>query len=120
MKRVLLSIVIGVLFPIVYAAIVDLVGGLVLPAGFDTMHVDDTPLPSLLFAPVVLPIYIDHFLRTKGYFGLWSTFDNFWFRGTFYVLFNLGFYSILGYLVLKRLGWPRAKRPANELQSDAG
>lgn len=110
MKRVLVSILAGFLFPIVYAALVELVGGLLLSEDYDTMHVDGTPLPSLLFAPVVVPIYIDHFLRSHNYFGFWSTFDSFWFRGTFYILFNLCFYSILAFLLLKKFGWLSGKK----------
>lgn len=104
MKRILLSILGGVLFPIILTFLIGFFAAFVewlFPQiNLMDMQVKGQASPGLIFAPIAVPFWIYDYIRFYNYFGLRYIFDTVWFRTTWTLGFNFLLYTILTYLLL--------------------
>ena len=110
LKRILLSILVGIAFPIAYLTFFGALDDFVLPKSELTeTHLYGQASPGFLYAPMVIPIYIDQILRHYNYFGFWLALNSPWFRAPFFILFDVILYSWLAFLMFRRLRWFEAR-----------
>ncbi|NJM53477.1 MAG: hypothetical protein HC846_08870 [Blastocatellia bacterium] len=114
MKRILLSILCGILFPILYMAIIGSIDDFVFP-NYDltTREIYGQASMGLILAPIAIPLWIYDFIRFNQYFGLREFFDTFWFRLIWTVGFNISLYTILSYFLLWYLGNRKSSTQTN-------
>lgn len=106
MKRILLSTLCGIFFPILYLVIVESICELIFPEyHLDTMQVYGEPSMGLILAPIAIPVWVYDFIRFNQYFGLREFFDTFWFRLIWTVGFNISLYTLLSYFLFWYFGW---------------
>jgi hypothetical protein len=105
MKRILLSILCGIFFPILYTVIIGIFHALLFPR-YDliSMKLYGQETMGLFLTPVAIPVWIYEFIRFNHYFGLPDFFDTFWFRLIWTVGFNISLYTILNYLLFWYFG----------------
>jgi len=104
MKRIILSILGGIIFPILYTFIAGFLAALIswsFPQyNLMDMQVKGQASPGLIFAPIAIPFWIYDHIRFYRFFGLRYIFDTVWFRVTWTLGFNFLLYSGLTYLFL--------------------
>lgn len=104
MKRVIVSILGGLLFPVAYTFFAAGVCWLFPEYNLITMQLYGEATPGIIFTPVGVPVYIYEYIHFHNFFGLWGIFDTFWFRFTWMVGFNILLYTAITYLLLRRFG----------------
>jgi hypothetical protein len=108
MKRLVIAIILGILFPIVYTIIAGTLTD-VFPDYFaQTMIVFDKPMPGPILAPTLFPFYFESWLSSHRYFGWGGILDTFWFRTTLLII-PVAVYSAIFYGLLRLIGYPKAK-----------
>ncbi len=100
MKRVLIAIVLGFVFPVICLVILGIIGNY-LPEFLMLTTMQGEPAPGILLAPFSIPIYLDIFIKQNHIAPI--IFDNFLFRFTSFAFFNWCLYEIIIYLILGRL-----------------
>ncbi len=98
--RLMISIVCGLLIPVLYT-----IGAGALTATFpqylpDTMQMFGEPVPGPILAPTLFPFYLITWLEVNSYFGWGLLLDSMWFRVLATLIPNFLLYSILTYSVL--------------------
>lgn len=101
MKRLVLSIILGIVFPVVGFILIGSTTDYMQPSALTEIKMFDEPAPGLLLAPFSLPIYFDIFVKQKHIAP--EIFDTFWFRLLSMILFNWFLYGVVTYIVLGRL-----------------
>ncbi len=102
MRRIVLSIIFGLIFPLVcFMTIGITTENYMSPSALTEIKIYDQAAPGFLLAPFSIPIYLDIYLKQKQIAP--EIFDTFWFRFSSLILFNWMFYEILIYLLLGRL-----------------
>lgn len=99
MKRILLAIILGFLFPLICLIILIFIGDL--PESLMLAKINSEPAPGILLAPFMIPVYFDIFLKQKHITPF--IFDNVLFRVSSFILFNWALYGIVSYFILGRL-----------------
>ncbi len=107
MKRIVASIIGGIILPILLTFLAGFAAAFVnyfFPQyNLMDMQVKGQASPGLIFAPIAIPFWIYDYIRFYNYFGLRNIFDTVWFRITWTVSFNLLLYTGLTYLLLWHL-----------------
>lgn len=83
MWRIILSIILGVLIPVIYGVILPFGEGYISDSWMDTKFYGQ-PAPGILLAPFSIPIYFDIFV--KAHRILPFIFDTIWFRTSSFIL----------------------------------
>ena len=106
LKRILLSIVAGIVFPVAYLMFIGALEDFLLPKS-ELFEIEfyGKHLPGFLYVPMVIPVYVLEFLDYYNYFGLVVEMDNPLFRTVFMCLFTVLLYSRLAYELFRRRGW---------------
>ncbi len=99
MLRIILSIILGVLIPVVYALALSLGEGYISERWISAKFYGQSA-PGVLLAPITLPVYFDIF--TKENRILPFIFDTVWFRLSSFILFNWILYGLIAYVILGR------------------
>ncbi|MBL8182428.1 MAG: hypothetical protein JNL64_12550 [Blastocatellia bacterium] len=111
MKRLFVSVILGILFPIVYTIIAGTLTD-VFPGRFSQeMFVFDKPMPGPILAPTLFPFYFESWLASNRYFGWSGRLDTFWYRTTL-LMIPFALYSAIAYGLLRLIGYPKAKTVA--------
>jgi hypothetical protein len=97
MRRIILSIILGILFPVICVVILVFIGDY-FPLILVKMNFYGKPAPGILFAPFTIPIYLSIFLNRERILPI--IFDTVWFRAISLVLFNWMLYGTVSYLIL--------------------
>lgn len=100
MKRIVLSIILGFVFPIICLVILGFIGDY-LPESLMLTKLSGEPAPGILLAPFMIPIYVDIFLKQNQIAPI--IFDNFLFRFSSFTLFNWVLYGFTIYFILGKL-----------------
>ncbi len=101
MKRITLSIILGLVLPFVCFMAIGITTDYMSPSSLTEIRIYNEPAPGILLAPFSLPFYLDIFLKESRIVPY--IFDNFWFRFTSFILFNWVLYGFIIYLILGRL-----------------
>lgn len=109
MKRVILSIILGLIAPFACFMAIGITTDYMSPSVLTEIKVLNQPAPGLLLAPFSIPFYLDIFLKEKRIAPY--IFDTFWFRFSSFILFNWVLYGFIIYLILGKLN--RFKEPKN-------
>jgi hypothetical protein len=105
MRRIIISILGGILFPILYTVVAVVICELVLPQNeLDTIQVADEPSMGLIFAPVALPFWLYNYIHFYNFFGFGYFLDTIIFRTILFSGFNVILYTFLTYLLLSYFG----------------
>lgn len=105
MKRIIISILGGILFPLLYTVLAAAITDLLLPRyNLDTMQVAGEPTMGLVFAPVAIPFWLYNYIRFYNFFGFRIVFDTMIFRAILFAGFNVILYTFLTYLLLWYFG----------------
>jgi hypothetical protein len=110
MKRIFLSILGGIIFPIGYTAAAITVALLFPQYKLDSIDVDGKSMPGLIFIPVGAPIYIYEYLGWEAY--EFPAKNPVWLGLVWFLIFNFTFYSALFYFLLRMFS--RLKKPKAE------
>jgi hypothetical protein len=113
MKRVIFSILGGILLPIIFVLLGASIAGLFSEYNLQTMQVKGQASPGIILAPIAIPFWIYDYIRFYNYFGFRSFFDTFWFRVTLTIGFNFLLYSGLMYLFFWYFGFFKRKESGN-------
>lgn len=114
MKRILISILCGVLFPILYMVIIGSIDDFIFPQyDLTTREVYGQASMGLILAPIAIPFWVDDYIRFNQYFGLRMYLDTFWFRLIWTVGFNISLYTILSYFLFGYLGFFKSAEQSN-------
>ncbi len=100
MRRIILSIILGFVFPIICIILIEAISEHI-PTWLTVSTFYGQPAPGILLAPFTIPFYFDNFVKAERI--LPQVFDTFWFRVLTFVFYNWIVYGILGYLALGRL-----------------
>jgi hypothetical protein len=99
--RIILSIILGVIFPFVSFMTIGIMTDYMSPSALTEVKIYGEPAPGILLAPFSIPIYLDILLKQKRIAP--EIFDTFWFRFSSLILFNGALYGSIIYLLLGRL-----------------
>lgn len=100
MKKVLVSILGGILVPILLIILAATITWLLPQYNLDVIYINGVPAPGLIFAPVVIPIYLYIYFQPSISYPIFFTP---WFRLFSFVFFNFVFYFILTFLFMSFL-----------------
>lgn len=101
MKRIIISILGGILFPILYTVAAGIICEFVLPQyKLDTMLVANEPSIGLIFAPIAIPVWLYNYIHFYNFFGYRYYLDTIIFRTFLFLGFNITLYTFLTYLLL--------------------
>jgi hypothetical protein len=104
MKRLIYSILGGLIFPFVYI-LIGISLAQMFPQYFsETMYVFGSPAPGLIFAPIGVPFWVYNIIQYHRYLGLPFIFNTVWFRAIFTIGFNIALHASLTYAVLWYFG----------------
>lgn len=107
MLRIILSIILGILFPIISLLVLSLLSP-ILPDFFsDDIEIFGEKAPGILPSPFFIAIYLDIFFRHYNLFPYIT--NTFWFRLISLISTNLGLYGIIAYFILGK--FKRFKKP---------
>lgn len=101
MVRIIISIILGIIFPFVCFMAIGITTDYMSPSSLTEIRIYDEPAPGILLAPFSVPIYLDIVFNKKRIAP--EIFDTFWFRFLSLILFNRALYGIIIYLFLGRL-----------------
>jgi hypothetical protein len=105
MKRISISILSGILFPILYTVTAGVISESVLPQyKLDTMQVAGEPSMGLIFAPVAIPFWLYNYIHFYNFFGFRYFLDTIIFRTILILGFNIILYTFLTYFLLWYFG----------------
>lgn len=107
MKRLILSIILGLIAPFACFMAIGITTDYMSPSVLTEIKILNQPAPGLLLAPFSIPFYLDIFLKEKRIAPY--IFDTFWFRFSSFILFNWVLYGFIIYLILGKLN--RFKEP---------
>ena len=110
MKRITLSIILGLCLPFVCFMAIGISTDYMPPSPLTEVKLFNQSAPGILLAPFSIPIYLDIFLKEKSITPY--IFDNFLFRFSLFILFNWVLYGFIIYLVSGRLSRFK-KQPLN-------
>lgn len=114
MLRIILSIILGILFPIFCLLILAFIKDYLPSYFFDDFEFYGESAPGILLIPFFFPVYIDIFLRNCVNLPL--IFQNLWLRGIFLIVQVWGFYGVISYFILGR--FKRFKKQENLISSE--
>ena len=103
--RILFSIILGIVFPLICLIILAFIGEY-LPPALTAMEIYDEPAPGIIFAPFTIPIYFEIFVKHHRIMPF--IFNTFLFRFLSLILFNWILYGMILYHLLGFL--PRFKK----------
>lgn len=109
-KRVIISILFGLIFPISYGFIA---AGLLytFPGTFAAdMQLYGEPAPGPILAPILGTFYLYSWIKFHHYFGMASILDTFWFRVFFSTVPVFAFYCLTAFGVLTVVGFPKRRQ----------
>jgi len=101
MRRIILSAILGLIFPFVCFMTIGIATDYMPPSALTEIKFYGQPAPGFLLAPFSIPIYLDIYLKQKLIAP--KIFDTFLFRFSSFIFFNWMLYGILIYLLLGRL-----------------
>lgn len=104
--RILLSIVLGIVFPIISLIVLAFISEYLPPSALVLIRIYDQPAPGILFAPFSMPMYFSIFVKYHRVMPF--IFDTFLFRLLSSILFNWTLYGTIFYFLLGFL--PRFKK----------
>jgi hypothetical protein len=112
MKRIILSILGGIIFPIGYlAAALTVVWLLPQYHLLDSTELNGKSMPGLIFLPVSLPIYIYEYFGWEAY--EYPAKNAIWLGLVWFLAFNFIFYSGLFYSLLRMFSLLKEQRAEN-------
>ncbi len=100
MLRIILSIILGILFPIFCILILALITDYLPSYLFDDLEFYGESVPGIILIPFFFPFYTDILLRNLANLPL--IFQNLWLRGLFIIVQVWGVYGVLAYFILGR------------------
>lgn len=104
MKRLIFSILGGLLFPVIYTVVVGTLSDY-FPQYFpDRIYLFGKPTFGWIFAPIAVPFWIYSVIEYYRFFGLPFIFNTTWFRVVFTIGFDVLLYTMLTYAVLWYFG----------------
>lgn len=98
MKRIVISIILGLILPIVFFVGIGFSTDYMTPSYLTDIKIFGQNAPGILLAPFSLPIYLDIFLKEKRIAPF--IFDTLLFRISSLILFNWIIYGFLMYWIL--------------------
>ncbi len=98
MKRITVSIILGLILPIVLFMGIGFTTDYMTPSFLTDIKIFGQNAPGILLAPFSLPIYLDIFLKEKRIAPF--IFDTLLFRASSLILFNWAVYGFLMYWIL--------------------
>lgn len=106
MKRILLSMLTGILFPILYMILIGTFHALLF-SKYDliSMEIYGQSTMGLFLTPVALPVWMYDFIKFHNHFGYGIYLDTLWFRLLLMLGFNFSLYAILSYFLFSYFGW---------------
>ena len=101
MKRLTLSIILGLVFPFVCFIAIGVSTDYMTPSFLTEVEISGQSAPGILLAPFSLPFYVAIILNKNKIVP--HIFDTFLFRFLFFILFNWILYGFIIYLILGKL-----------------
>jgi len=101
MRRIILSIILGLILPFICFMAIGITTDYMSPSSLTEIRFCNQPAPGILLAPFSISIYLDVCLKEKRIAPY--IFDTFLFRFTSLILFNWVLYGFIIYLVLGRI-----------------
>jgi len=108
-KRLFLSLLFGVSFPVIYTVVMVAISELFPTIIHGNAKMFGQPVPGYPFAPTIFPLYFATWLKVNGNFGLSFLIDTILFRFAIFVVPNILLYTGVGYLLCRVFRIPRDK-----------
>ena len=109
MKRFAISILFGLLLPVLYTIVAVSLTGIYPEYFTQSIKMFGESVPGPILAPTLFPFYFDTWLSVNYYFGWGWLLDNRWVRLITWIVPTIAIYSIVSYGVLRLIGFPRSK-----------
>lgn len=115
MKRIVISVLCGVLLPALYTIVAVFITASFPDLVSDTVVVYGKAAPGSIFAPTLFTIYVYFWLESHLFFGWDRVMNTVWFRATFILLPIAAVYGLITYGLLHLFGFPKLRHVVGEL-----
>lgn len=110
MKRIVLSIILGILLPFTLIVIIGFSSDYFLSESIWTdMKINGQPAPGILFIPFFIPLYLETYLQQQRIAP--NLVDNPFFRASTLILFDWILYGFISYWILGKFKRFRREKP---------